>query len=147
MLGHKVVATAPPSGGRSLWPRRPTCMAQRRRTRRSVRTWKTADTPRRRPYGRRHPRVSRPLPWAPHAINQTRRGMATVIVRQAAALFPRPHDQARVIRSTATVPDLSAGPASWRAPAVDGEDGGLRDRRLGPAPSRITIVPPGGRPI
>ena len=32
--------------------------------------------------------VGWPLPRAPHAINQTRRGMATVIARQAAALLP-----------------------------------------------------------
>ena len=45
------------------------------------------------------------------------------------------------------MPGLSAGPASRRAPEAGGDDGGLRDRWLGPVPSRITIVPPGGRPI
>ena len=38
---------------------------------------------------------------------------------------------------------LSAGPTNWRAPEAGRKDGGLRDRRLGHAPSRITIVPPG----
>ena len=123
-----------------VWPRdggtRPSAGAQN-----------TASTLRRRTRGSRPPGVGRPLPRAPHAINQTRRGMATVIAHQTAALLPCPRDQASVIRSTATIRGLPAGPASWRALVVGGEDGGLRDRRLGPAPSRITIVSLGGRSI
>ena len=110
----------------------------------SVGVDKTARVPQDGPVGSRPRGVGQPLPRAPHAINQTRQGMATVIIRQAAALFPRPHDQASVIRSTATVPGLSAGPASQRAPVVGGEDGGLRDRRLGPAPNRFYHCTPGG---
>ena len=63
--------------------------------------------------------------------------------RQMAALLPRLHDQASVIRSTATVSGLSVGPVGRRAPVVGREDDGLRDKRLGPTPSRITVVPLG----
>ena len=55
----------------------------------------TAGPTRQRGYRRRQERhktdplgVGQPLPRAQHAINQTRRGMATVIVRQAATLLP-----------------------------------------------------------
>src|SRR3954463_12220049 len=106
---------------------------------------KTARAPEDGPRGSRPPRVGPFLPLAPHAINQIRRGVATVIARQAAALLPRPHDPANVIRGAATVTRSVGGAHQRRAPRVGGEDGGLRDRRRGPAPSQITIVPPGGR--
>src|SRR3954469_7023093 len=95
------------------------------------------------PRGSRPPGVGPFLPWAPHAINQIRRGVATVIARRTAALLPRPRDQDDVIRSAATVTRSAGGAHQRRAPGVGGEDGHLRDRQLGPAPSRITIVPRG----
>ena len=72
-----------------------------------------------------------PSPGAHAPLIKMRWGVATVIARQAAGLLPRPHDQACVIRSTATVigtgkthpwrtrpvssvPDQSAGPSSQR---------------------------------
>ena len=44
-----------------------------------------------------------PSPGAQAPLIKMRWGVATVIARQAAGLLPRPHDQACVIRSTATV--------------------------------------------
>ena len=87
-----------------------------------------------------------------------------MIARQAAGLLPQPHDQARVIRSTATVissrQDLPAAGAACRlrtrlvggAHQSAGPISRRRRRRpealtAGPASSRITIVPLGGRPI
>ena len=87
-----------------------------------------------------------------------------MIARQAAGLLPRPHDQACIIRSTATVissrQDLPAADAACRlrtrpvsgAHPPAGPSGRQRRRRpealtAGPASSRITIVPLGGRPI
>jgi len=91
-------------------------------------------------------------------------GVDTVIARQAAGLLPRPHDQACIIRSTATVissrQDLPAADAAWRLRTRPvggtrqsaGPNGRQRRRRpeaptAGSVASRITIVPPGGRPI
>ena len=105
-----------------------------------------------------------PSPGARAPLIKKRWGVATVIARQAVGLLPRPHDQACVIRSTAIVissrqdppatdaacrlrtrpvggPQQSAGPSSrrrsWRTETLI----------AGPAPSHITIVPLGGRPI
>ena len=39
------------------------------------------------------------------------------------------------------------GPTSQRAPVADAEAGEHRHGWLGPTPSQITIVPPGGEPI
>ena len=44
-----------------------------------------------------------PSPGAHAPLTKMRWGVATVIARQAAGQLPRPHDQACVIRSTATV--------------------------------------------
>ena len=83
-----------------------------------------------------------------------------MIARQAAGLLPRPHDQARVIRSTATVISSRQDPPAadvayqlriepvGRAHQVAGPSSRRRRRRpeklmAGPAPSQITIVPLG----
>ena len=44
-----------------------------------------------------------PSPGAHASLIKMRWGVATVIARQAAGLLQRPHDQACVIRSTATI--------------------------------------------
>ena len=105
-----------------------------------------------------------PSPGAHAPLIKKRWGVATVIARQAAGLLPRPHDQACVIRSTATVisgrQDPPATDAACRlrtrpvggAHQSAGPSSQRRSRRsealtAGPAPSRITIVPLGGRPI
>src|SRR3954470_20960398 len=95
---------------------------------------KTARVPEDGPRGSRSPRVGPPLPRVPHAINQIRRGVATVIARRTAALLPRPRDLTNVIRGAATVTRSVSGAHQRRAPGVGGEDDHLRDRQLGPAP-------------
>src|SRR3954470_19250029 len=98
---------------------------------------KTARVPEDGPRGSRPLRVGTSLPRVPHAINQIRRGVATVIARQTAALLRRPHDQPHVVRGVATATRLVGGAHRRWAPGIGGEDGRLRDRQPGPAPSQI----------
>ena len=105
-----------------------------------------------------------PSPLAHAPLIKKRWGVATVIVRQAAGLLPRPHDQACIIRSTTTVISSRQDPPTADAACrlctrpVGGAhqlarpSSRRRSRRsetltAGPAPSHITIVPLGGRPI
>ena len=105
-----------------------------------------------------------PSPGAHAPLIKMRWGVATVIARQAAGLLPRPHDQARVIRSTATVisnrQDPPVADVAYRLRTRPGggarQSAGPSDRQrrrrpealtAWPASSRITIVPLGGRPI
>ena len=152
-----------PVGG-VLCPRRPAGTTQGRRVPPVGGRTEDGGSTTSRPGWESAPRSRSALPRAPRAINQTRQGVATVIARQTAELSPRPHDRARVIRSTATViysrQDPPAADAAYRlhtepvagAHQSAGPSGRQRRRRpealtAGPASSRITIVPLGGRPI
>ena len=76
----------PATVGGVLYPRHLTLRSTKDGPHQSVRVQKTARAPPVGPVGSRPPKVGLPLPWVPHAINQTRRGVATVIVCQVAAL-------------------------------------------------------------
>ena len=70
-----------------------------------------------------------------------------LVIRGEAIVTSRRQDPQAVGPASRPRGRQPAGPTSRRAPMAGGEAGEHRHRRLGPAPSRITIVPLGGRPI
>ena len=105
-----------------------------------------------------------PLSRSRSPIKETRRGMATVRVPEAAHCSHAYLDKALVIRGEATVSSRRQDPRRWGQP-VDQEAGSRRDPPVGgpqqpaekPAsvdtdgwdqsPAGLQLYPPGGRPI